>query len=141
MEFTKKQIKFFEKAAEIAKQSEFDRYHIGCIAILKNKIIASSFNKLKTHSVQAKYDKYRNFNCLSDPKNMHALHAEIGCVQSIKLIDVDYKDIQLYIVRVLKNGEYGLSRPCAACMPYIKSKGIKHIYYTTNYGFAHEEIL
>jgi deoxycytidylate deaminase len=68
---------------------------------------------------------------------MHTLHAEIACLNQIKQ-DINYKDLELYIVRVKKNGEYGLARPCASCMPFIISKGIKKIYYSTNYGFASE---
>ena len=138
--FTKQQIKFFEKARQIAEESCFEVYHVGCIAVLKNKIIAASCNQLKTHPLQKRYNVYREFNCESDPKNMHALHAEIACLSSIKQ-DVNFKDIELYIVRQLKSGGNGMSRPCAACMPYIKSLGIRDIYYSTNYGYAHEQLL
>lgn len=137
--FTKRQLKFFSKAEEIADTSLFDVYHVGCIAVLKNKIIAASPNKLKTHTLQAEYDKYRNFNCISDPKNMHSLHAEIACLSSIKQ-DINYKDLEIYVVRKLKSGGVGIARPCSACMPYIKYLGIRNIYYSTNYGFAHEEL-
>lgn len=137
--FTKTQMKFFQKTAEVADTSCFDVYHVGCIAVLKNKIIALSPNKLKTHRLQAEFDKYRNFNCISDPKNMHSLHAEIACLSSIKK-DINYKDLDVYIVRRLKSGGFGMARPCAACMPYIKSLGVRNIFYSTNYGFAHEEL-
>ena len=140
MEFSKRHIRFFEKAADIAETSNFDRYHIGCVAVLKNKIIAAASNKLKTHTIQAEYDKYRQFNCLSDPKNIHSLHAEIACINAIKQYDVSYKDIELYVVRLLKNGGYGLARPCAACMPFIINKGIRKVFYSTNYGFSYEEV-
>lgn len=141
MQFSKQQMKFFTKAGEVAAGSDFDKYHIGCIAVLKNRIIAMSSNKLKTHPNQALYDKFREFNNIkSDPKNMHSLHAEIACLSLIKDLNINYKDIELYIVRLRKDRAYGLARPCAACMNFILTKGIKKIYYTTNMGYTFENL-
>jgi len=141
MQFSKQQMRFFERAADVAADSSFDRYHLGCIAVLKNKIIAASSNKLKTHPKQAEYDRFRDFNNLrSDPKNMHSLHAEIACLNMIKDQNINYKDLELYIVRLRRDRDYGLARPCAACMNYILSKGIRRIYYSTNLSFAFEEL-
>ena len=134
--FSRQQMKFFERAAQVANDSQFDVFHVGCIAVLKNKIIAASANKLKTHPTQAMYDKYR-FSDTSYLKNMHTLHAEIACISQIKQ-DISYKDLELYIVRLKKSGGYGLARPCSSCMPFIIDKGIQRIYYSTNYGFANE---
>lgn len=139
MQFSKQQMRFFEKAAEIANESQFDRYHLGCIAVLKNKIIASSPNKLKTHPLQAKFDLLREFNCRSDPKNMHSLHAEIACLNALRYQDINYKDLELYIVRVRRDGNLGLARPCVACSQFIKDLGIRHVFYSTNYGYCFEE--
>lgn len=140
MKFSKQQMKFFEKAAEIAITSNFEKHRLGCIAVLKSKIIAASPNKLKTHPLQKEFDKYRNFNCESDLKNMHSLHAEISCLNMIKCQDINYKDVELYIVRIRKDGNFGLARPCPACFNCILSKGIHNIYYSTNYGFSYEYI-
>lgn len=136
--FSKQQLKFFERAAQVADDSKFDVFHVGCIAVLKNKIIAASANKLKTHPTQAIYDKYR-FSDTVYLKNMHTLHAEIACISQIKQ-DIVYKDLELYIVRLKKSGGYGMARPCSSCMPFIIDKGIQKIYYSTNYGFASEVI-
>lgn len=137
--FSRQQLRFFEKAADMASQSEFKQYHLGCIAVLKNKIIAASSNKLKTHPLQAEFDKYRKFNCESDPCNMHSLHAEISCLSMIKQ-DINYHDLELYIVRLRKDGSYGMARPCCSCYQCIVSKGIRKIYYSTNHGFSYEEL-
>ena len=134
--FSKQQMKLFDRAAQVATESQFDVFHVGCIAVLKNKIIAASANKLKTHPTQAMYDKYR-FSDTSYLKNMHTLHAEIACINQIKQ-DISYKDLELYIVRLKKSGGYGMARPCSSCMPFLIDKGIQRIYYSTNYGFASE---
>ena len=135
--FSKQQLRFFDRAAQVANDSQFDVFHVGCIAVLKSKIIAASANKLKTHPTQAIYDKYR-FNDTCYLKNMHTLHAEIACLSQIKQQDISFKDIELYIVRLKKSGGYGMARPCSSCMPFIINKGIQKIYYSTNYGFASE---
>ena len=136
--FSKQQLRFFEKAAQVADESQFDVFHVGCIAVLKNKIISASSNKLKTHPTQAIYDKYR-FGETPYLKNMHTMHAEIACINQIKQ-DISYRDLELYIVRLKKSGGYGMARPCSSCMPFIMDKGIQKIYYSTNYGFASEVI-
>lgn len=141
MQFSKQQMRFFEKAAEVASTSDFDKYHLGCVAVLKNKIIAAAPNKLKTHPVQAEYDqRYRLFNCTSDTQNMHSLHAEIACLNMIRDPNICYKDLELYIVRLRKDRDYGLARPCVACMNFIINKGIRKIYYSTNVSFAFEAL-
>lgn len=137
--FSKQQMKLFERAAQVANDSQFDIFRVGCIAVLKNKIIAASANKLKTHPTQAMYDKYR-FNDTSYLKNMHTLHAEIACISQIKQ-DIYYKDLELYIIRIKKSGGYGLARPCNSCMHFIIDKGIQRVYYSTNYGFASELLM
>ena len=134
--FSSKQMQFFEKAANVAATSEFFKHHIGCVAVLKNRIVSASPNKLKTHPIQAEYDKFR-YNCSSDLQNMHSLHAEIACLNMIKQ-DISFKDLELYIVRLRKSGEYGLARPCPSCFQFILQKGIWRINYSTNYGFATE---
>lgn len=140
MQFSKQQMKFFDHAIKTAMESDFDRYHLGCVAVLKNKIIAASPNKLKTHPMQAKYDKFREFNnnIISDPKNIHSLHAEIACLNILRNQDINYKDLELYIARLRRDGSYGMARPCIACTQLIQSLGIHNIYYTTNHGFAFE---
>lgn len=139
MQFSKQQLKFFDHAAKIATDSKFDVYHLGCVAVLKNRIIAASPNKLKTHPLQKMYDSYREFNCRSELKNMHSLHAEIACLNSLRYQNINYKDIELYIVRIRRDGNFGLARPCVACSQYIKNLGIHKIFYSTNHGYAYEE--
>lgn len=66
------------------------------------------------------------------------LHAEISCLLQIKDMDIDFSKINLYIYREDKNGNLAMCRPCKACMKFIDDLGIKHIYYTTDKGFAKE---
>ena len=132
--FNKKQIKNF-KAAKIASMvSDFPRVHIGVVVTIKNNIIAAGCNKRKTHPMQKEYNKYRNF----DADTMDFIHAEVDALLKVKNLDLRYADV--YVYRELHNGKYGMARPCVACMWYIKSLGIRNIYYTTDEGFAYEKL-
>lgn len=136
--FSRQDYQYFKKAKTIAEISDYSKTHIGCIAVYQGNIIAVGHNSNKTHPVQKYYNKYRD-------KRIHCeylapkLHAEISCINSIRNLDINFSKVKLYIYRIRKDQEYGLARPCPSCMAAIKDLGIKHIYYTTNDGFAYEE--
>lgn len=138
---TKRACSFLDKAKKVAFLGDYYPYRLGCVAVYnKQHIISIGYNSNKTHPIQQEYNKYRNFN------NLHnycpdKIHAEIHCLSSLKsFIDLDYSKVSLYIVRIKRDEEVAMARPCKACMTYIKELGIKKIYYTTDYGYA-EEVL
>lgn len=139
---TKSDYHYFEKARRAASISDYCRIHIGCIAVYQGNIIGVGCNTNKTHPRQKYYNRYRtidgNFNTLESlpPK----IHAETSCLNSIRNLDIDFSKVKLYIYRIRKDQEFGISRPCLACMAAIQDLGIKNIYYTTNTGFAYERI-
>ena len=136
--FSKSDYKSFDRAKEIATNSDFSKTHIGCVAIYQGNVIASGCNSNKTHPLQEYYNKYRKHN--QDILFSAKLHAEISCLSSIKDLDINFQKVKLYIYRQKKNGELGMSRPCKSCMAMINDLGIQHIYYTTDVGFAYENI-
>lgn len=127
----------YERAKSVALMSDL-RTKVGCVAVYKKNVIATGFNCNKTHPVQKEYNKYRHF--ADTPRTLHTLHAEIHCLIPISSFDIDWSNVTLYIVRVLKDNTLAMARPCPACMHYIKDLGIKNIYYTTNDGFAYENL-
>ena len=133
---TMKQTSAFTHARHIALLSEYERVHIGCIAIYNNSIISVGWNKSKTHPLQKYYNKFRNFNETSN--TIHSIHAEIDCISKIQYMDIKWDKVKIFVYREMLDGNIGMARPCEACMAYIKDMGIKNIYYTTNDGFAHE---
>lgn len=137
--FSRQDYQYFKKAKEISKNSDFNKIHIGCIAVYQGNIIGVGYNSNKTHPVQKYYSKYRN-NRIYCGYLAPKLHAEISCLNTIRFMDINFSKVKLYIYRSRKDQEYGLSRPCPSCMAAIKDLGIKHIYYTTNDGFAYEEM-
>ena len=128
--------KYFAKAKQIANESDYEKTHVGCIAVYQNKIIGSGCNSNKTHPIQKFYNQYR----FSSDSLLPKIHAEINCINSIKSLDINFSKVKLYIFRIRRDQPLGLSRPCPSCMAAIKDLGIKDIYYTTNDGFAYEKI-
>lgn len=40
----------------------------------------------------------------------------------------------VYVVRLLKNGEHAMARPCPSCMTALAHRAVKKIYYTIGPG-------
>ena len=136
----KREIKNFLKAKSLTELSDFNKIHIGCVAVLKSKVIGVGYNTYKTHPKQKHFDSYRELTVNGAVDKMHSLHAEISCLISIKNDNIPWDKVELYIYRKKYSKPFGLARPCPACMQMIKSKGIKHIYYTTEDGLAYENL-
>jgi len=94
----------------------------------------------KTHPLQRKYNKFRNFDNNNHNFILDKIHAEIACLSQICDLDINWQRVDLHIYRIRKSIPYGNARPCVACMQAIKSCGIKTLYYTTDNGFSKEKI-
>lgn len=132
--------KYFEETRKVALCSEYDRVHIGCIAVYKGRIIAKGSNSEKTHPIQMHYNKYRTIRGINT-QVLPKVHAEVKCLSKLKNMNVDFKKVKLFIYRIRCDQPYGLARPCPAYMMAIMDSGIRNIYYTTDTGYAHERIL
>lgn len=137
---TSKNLRFFRKAKSMTELSDFNRIHLGCVMVYKNKVISVGHNTYKTHPVQKKFQDDVDFDRNGNVSHLHAKHAEIDCLVSVKREDIDWSKVEVYIYRARKIKPYGMARPCKACMKALQNKGIRHIYYTTDYGLAYEDI-
>lgn len=139
---TNKQRKFFKHAKAASEMSSFPRVHIGAIVTCGNKVVGVGFNSRKSSPIQKKYNKYRNFDCsATNTEPLHLTHAEVAALGQLKYMDIDVSKCEVWTYRENLNHELSLSRPCAACMNYLKDLGIKKIHYTTDGGYADEEIM
>ena len=128
--------RYFYKARQIANISDYNKIHVGCVAVYHGQIIGIGCNTNKTHPAQKFYNRYREPSDTMLPK----LHAEISCINQIKHLDINFSKVKLYIYRIRKDQPFGLSRPCPSCMAAIRDLGIRDIYYTTNDGYAYEKL-
>lgn len=135
---SKTDIKYFEHARHAAMCSDFKRTKTGCVIVYKKKVYSSGFNTNKTHTTQMKYNKLR----FCEESAIHKTHAEISALLHIRYAKIDWSKVSIYNYRICNDNDngYGMSRPCSSCMGFIKSLGIRNIYYTTNNGFAHEKL-
>lgn len=141
---TKSDYKFFEMARKEAEKSDFDGFKLGCVIVHKKHVIGRGHNSNKTNTKQKKYNRYRNFNKGSRPIK-HSVHAEIDSLNSVPYSvanSINWSNVKVYIYRISpgKPLGHGLSSPCAACRAAMRDLDIRHLYYTTDNGFAYEEM-
>ena len=134
----KRAVLAFEIARQVAKQSQYLKFHVGCVITYKGMVIATGVNSNKTHPMQNEYNKYR----IESPEDYDAkCHAEIAALLHIKDKSLDAKKMRLYVYRIMKNRDFGMARPCPSCMQAIKDFGIRTIFYTTDTGYAEEQLI
>ena len=126
----KRDLRFFEKATEMAKKSDMPQ-QMGCIVTYKGKIIAEGYNQQRTHPLQAEYDKERP-DVIEGTANVHSMHAESSALFKIKNMNIKWNKVEVYICRPLKCRTFGLAKPCPSCQKLIRDMGIKKIHYKTD---------
>ena len=132
----------FKLARDCSFKSDYSgcgRARIGCVVAYRGTVLAKGFNSDRTHTDQAKFNKWRYKNSGNNylPEK---LHAELSVLQKIKYLDIDFSKVHIYVYREMKNGHVAMARPCASCMAAIKHIGIKNIHYSTYDGYAWEKI-
>lgn len=137
---TKTDQRYFQKAYQTALLSDYQKTHVGCVAVYQGSIISIGCNTIKTHPLQKKYNRYRHIEYDKGYKTLPRLHAEINCLAAIRDMDINFSKVKLYIYRAGYGGVFKLARPCPSCMAAIRDIGIKHVYYTTDDGYAYEKI-
>ena len=135
-DFTKRELKFFDVAKAIAATSKHPKFRVGAAIVCGGQVINVGVNMAKTHPMQKRYNKYRN---LGKPIHDH-LHAEMDAILKVLHQLDDLKNVKVFVYRETKDGKMAMARPCAACMPALVEHGVRHIYYSTDVGFAYEYI-
>tara|TARA_B100001123_G_C14994571_1_gene900989 strand:- start:279 stop:692 length:414 start_codon:yes stop_codon:yes gene_type:complete len=120
---------YLDLAKRVAQQSQHDHFKHGAVLVKGGSVLNTSCNK----------DKYKSFgNRFRDTKTCgHATHhAELGCILGLdKSIT---QGATMYVVRVNRQGEYRLSKPCPMCEEVLKFCGVKKVVYTTDEASANK---
>ena len=98
---SKSDYRYFEKAHQAALISDFNKTHVGCIAVYQGNIIAIGCNTHKTHPRQQYYNQFRTIR-YSDSKYLPKMHAEIHCLNVIRNLDINFAKVKLYVYRTRK---------------------------------------
>lgn len=132
---TKTERSFFNAAKSVSELSDH-RHKLGCVVVLGHRIVSSGFNsKSRCHAIQARLDK-EMFGCESSGP----MHAEVDALLPLIRKRIDLSRASLYVYREHKDGSTALAHPCSRCMKLIKSCGIKRIHFTTDDGYAVENV-
>lgn len=131
-----RKIKYFNIAKEVSKLSTYNKQHLGCVVVYKKQVLSVGYNQEKTHTLQAIYNQYREFNHYD---NCAKIHAETDALSKIRHLDIDWSRIEIYIYRERKDtNERALAYPCRACQAMIRQLGIRNIYYTGEDSYCYE---
>lgn len=130
---------YFNMAHNACYYSDNSRIRLGAVLVYKNKVLSVGWNSTKTNPTQKRLNVQRGFD-VNASNAFNTLHAEVDCLLKAKDLDIDWGKASIFVYRIKKNGEVGLSRPCKGCMTLIKSMGIKNIYYSTDDGFGYERV-
>lgn len=133
---TKRERAYFSAAKAVSELSDHPRHRIGAVVVLKHRIVSSGVNSnVKTHPLQKRYNQYR----FTD-EGTHKCHAELLALLPLIREGVDLSNAIIFTYRKHKDGNLACSRPCKSCMQLIKDCGIKRIFYTTEDGYAREDL-
>jgi hypothetical protein len=80
----------------------------------------TAINTTKTHPLMLKFSKYPH------------LHAEIHACIKHGLHSCKGKDI--LVIRLKKDNNLALAKPCPCCQKFLKHVGIEYAYYSTDEG-------
>ena len=72
---------------------------------------------------------------------MPSKHAEMDVITKIQFLKNVPKYIDMFVIRINKNGKLGESRPCIDCLKMLNMSKfiIKNIYYSTSEGLVVKE--
>ena len=116
-------IKFFKICEKLSYKSNHSQHRLGCVIVKKNRIVGLGFNSNKTspHS----------------PDKFKTIHAEWDATCGVSLKDL--KGSTAYILRIRKDGSYGIAKPCESCLSILKHCGVEQVCYTTQVGEFYAE--
>ena len=122
IEKTNKIERYLNLARNVAWQSTYGKIKHGAILVKGGSVISASCNK----------DSYTSFgDRFRQPGLGHATHhAEIGCILGLDRSKTEGTTI--YVVRINKQGEFKLSKPCSMCHDVLKYCGVRRVVYTVD---------
>ena len=112
-----------ELAVSMAAKST-SKFRLGAVLARRKRVISAGYNQMqKTHPLQNRY---------YDGDGTLGLHAEIHACIGVSAADLD--GAEMFVARLLHNGETAMAKPCATCMKFMRSVGIRKVTYTTADG-------
>lgn len=96
----------------------------------KNKIQKIGINNDKTHPANLKY-RYEGKDG-TDIRRFVGVHSELSAI--LKYGKEDCSDCVFINVRIDRNGDTAISKPCMGCQDLLKQVGFKRLFFSTENG-------
>lgn len=142
--FSRLDASMFREAYNEALKSDMGQFRTGCVIAYKGRVIGRGCNCSRSHPMQKRYNlMYRHYvPMVNAHANEHTLHAEMAALTSVDAscaMNVSWKDVKVYTYRIAVGLPrfQGPASPCPACAHALYDAGIRNVYYSTEWGFAH----
>lgn len=113
---------------EATELEEWGGAKIVSALVYKRKIISLGWNHNKTSPFQKMYGK--NNKSIYYHSETHAIR------KASRVLSLDkIAKSTLFVCRIKKNGQLGLSKPCVGCRKAIEAFGIREVIYSTENNF------
>ena len=124
VELTNKIKRYLSLAQNAASCSNYGKIRHGAVLVRGGSVISIAYNK----------DKFSSFGERFRAQGVGPAthHAELSCVSGIDKSKTSGASI--FVVRLNRNGELRLSKPCPMCHDVLKHAGVKKVYYSTSDG-------
>lgn len=124
-------MKYIEISKTLMPEShDFKTFHATFI-VKKNKIQKIGINSRKTHPRNLRYD-YISREDGTDISRLVEVHSELSAV--LKYGREDCSDCIFINVRIDKNGNPTIAKPCHGCSDLLTKVGYKKVFYTNKLG-------
>ena len=110
----------FRLAKKSALKSTYGKIRHGAVLYSAGRALKESCNKINFSSFGTRFR--------SPHRGIATTHAEIGAILGMPKELTSGADI--FVVRLGKNGEFKLSKPCDMCFKALRFVGIKRVFYT-----------
>lgn len=99
-------------------------HKLGAVLVKGGSVINVGFNQSSTHRFARKFGRH------------YTRHAELNCILGIPRCKSTGATV--YVVRIKKDGSYGMAKPCQCCEDMLKFVGVKKVYWSDIYGEIRE---
>ena len=118
---SRKQSLLMNRTLHYASQSECHQRH-GAIVVKSGRVISTSCNKNNNNPAHFCDDLF------NDHRKYISTHAEVAALKGVSPDQA--KGAVVYVGRLLRSGEPGLSKPCPECTKVLNDMGVKKVVYT-----------
>lgn len=118
---SRKQSLLMNRTLYYASQSECHQRH-GAIVVKSGRVISTSCNKNNNNPAHFCDDLF------NEHRKYISTHAEVAALKGVSPDQA--KGAVVYVGRLLRSGEPGLSKPCPECTKVLNEMGVKKVVYT-----------